>query len=188
LAYKPGDHQALRKALFPSKILSDGFVADTPPETSWRIGDSLSLWGPLGKGFTPPAESDKWLLACFETLPDRILSLVQLGLERGAAISLFSEHLPAYLPPQVEWISEVNHALAWADYLALNLPIESIPSLPSRLGIPKGDEPSIPVQVLITQPMPCGLGVCYACAVKGAYKPILACTEGPVFEFHQLEF
>jgi hypothetical protein len=188
LAYKPGDHQALRKILFPSQILSDGFVADTPPEPNWRMGDRLSLLGPLGKGFSPPVGSDKWLLACFETIPDRLLSLVQCGIERGAAISLCSEYLPSYLPPQVEWISEIGEALAWADYLALDLPLEAIPSLPSWLGLPNGERLSILTQVLITQPMPCGLGVCYACTLKGVHGPMLACTEGPVFELNQLDF
>lgn len=188
LAYKPRDHQPLRKVLFPSQILSDGFVADSPPEPNWRIGELLSLWGPIGKGFSPPFGSDKWLLACFETAPDRLLSLVQPGIERGAAISLCSEQLPPYLPPQVEWISEIGEALAWADYLALDIHIEAISLLHSWLGLPKGDRPSILTQVLITQPLPCGLGACYACALKGTNGPLLSCTEGPVFELSQLDF
>jgi hypothetical protein len=188
MACKPGNHQPLRELLFPIRILPDGFVADSPPAPDWRIGDTLNLWGPLGKGFTPPPESQKWLLASFENPPHRLFPLIEMGLKRGVAISLSSDYVPPDLPPQVEWIQEISEALGWADYLAVDLPAESVPSLRSRLGISPDEKFPITAQILPTQPIPCGLGVCYACAVKGHRSTLLACIDGPVFESDQLEF
>jgi hypothetical protein len=188
MAYKLEDHQPLRKVLFPIQLLKDGFVADAPPEPSWRIGDILNLWGPLGQGFNPPQVADKWLLASFDNPPQRLFSLIQTGLDRGAAISLCTEQLPTNLSPQVEWIQDITEALAWANYLALDLPLEAIPSLRTQLGLsPDGKIPAH-AQVLIAQPIPCGFGACYACALKGKHGSFLTCTDGPVFELDQLEF
>jgi len=188
MACKSGSCEPLRKLLFPTHLLPDGFVADSPPEAHWRIGDPLNLWGPIGHGFTPASNADKWLLASFDNPPARLWPLIQTGLERGVAISLCTEVLPAKLPPQVEWIPEIIEALIWADYLALDLPSERITSIRSRLGLSSQERLPIPAQVLVTQPMPCGLGVCYACALKGYQNQLLSCKDGPVFDLDQLEF
>jgi hypothetical protein len=188
LAHKNGDLQPLRKLLFPIQAYHNGFIVDSPPEPSWRIGDTLNLWGPFGNGFIPPQEADQWLLASFENPPRRLYALLQMGLERGVAISLCTDKVPDHLPPQVEWIPEISDALAWANYLALDIPAESMKSLRTRLGISSDENLPFPAQVLVTQPIPCGLGVCYACAIKGHQNQLLSCKDGPVFELNQLEF
>ena len=163
-------------------------MADTPPEPQWRIGETLSLWGPLGSGFAPPVGTHKWLLASFEYPPKRLFSLIQSGLDREVAISLCTTHLPTYLPPQVEWIPEIADALLWADYVALDLPAEAIPSLRSRLGFLPDEKLPFFTQILVSQPIPCGMGVCYACALKGIRGMTLSCQDGPVFRLDQLEY
>lgn len=188
LVCKPNDWQPLRKTLFPIHTYSDGFVADASPEPSWRIGDALDVFGPIGMGFTPPPDADKWLLVSFESPPDRIFALIQPGLELGAAIALSADRLPAHLPPQVEWVPDVTEALPWANYLALDLPLEMLPSLRSWLGLSSVDRFPFLAQALIIQSLPCGLGACYACAIKSKHGSVLACTEGPIFELNQLEF
>jgi hypothetical protein len=188
MAYKEGDCEPLRKLLFPIHRSEDGFVVDSPLEPNWRIGDTLNLWGPLGKGFIPPQAAEKWLLASFENPPRRLYSLIQIGLERGVAISLCTNKMPDHLPPQVEWIPEISEALAWTDYLALDLRAESIKFLRTRLGLSSDKILPFPAQILVTQPIPCGLGVCYACALKGHQEQLLSCKDGPVFELNQLEF
>jgi hypothetical protein len=188
LACKPGNHEPLRKLLFPTQIVSGGFVADSPPESNWRIGDTINLWGPFGQGFTPPSQAEKWLLASFDNPPSRLFPLIQIGLERGVAMSLCTEIVPANLPPQVEWIPEITEALSWADYLALDLPMESITSLRTQLGLSLDERLTFTAQILVTQPIPCGLGLCYACALKGHQGPLLTCIDGPVFQLDHLEF
>jgi dihydroorotate dehydrogenase electron transfer subunit len=46
---------------------------------------------------------------------------------------------------------------------------------------------SVPAQVSVEEPMPCGFGVCLGCAIKvsddkGGHRFALSCTEGPVFD------
>ena len=188
MACKPGHCQPLRKVLFPAQTLPDGFVADSPLEPYWRIGDTLNLWGPLGQGFTPPSDAKRWLLASFENPPRRLSALFQMGLERNVAMSLCCDTIPIDLPPQVEWIPQITEALSWADYLALDLPAESIPDLRSRLGLSVNDKLPFTAEVLITLPIPCGLGACYACALQGQRGPLLSCIDGPVLKLDQLEF
>jgi hypothetical protein len=187
LSYKPGSSQPLRKALYPIHIYQEGFIADSPPEPDWRIGDMLLSYGPLGDGFSPPASAKKWLLTSFDAHPEKLLALIQPGLDHGAAIALCSEELPANLAPQVEWISDLSEALSWADYLALDLPLEMLPSLGTKLGVTSGNPLQFPAQVLISQVLPCGMGTCYACAIKKQGGMVLACTQGPVFDINQLE-
>jgi hypothetical protein len=188
MACNLGHCQPLRKILFSVQTLPDGFVADSPPEPSWRIGDTLNLWGPLGQGFAPPSGAVRWLLASFENPPHRLSALIQMGLERGSAMSLCCDTLPLDLPPQVEWIPRITEAISWADYLALDLPAESIPTLRSRIGLSVNDKLPFTAEVLITHPIPCGLGVCYACALQGQRGPLLSCIDGPVFKLDQLEY
>jgi len=187
LVTKPGCQQPLRKALFPIQINQDNIVVDAPPEPNWRLGDRLDAFGPLGKGFTPPPSSNKWLLVCLSDAPDRLLALVQSGLARGAEIALYTKDLHTNLPPQVEWIPNLDDVLAWADYLAIDIPLDKLPLLRDHLALNPGIPFPFAAQVLVTQPMPCGFGACYACAVKSNRDWILSCREGPVFELNQLE-
>jgi dihydroorotate dehydrogenase electron transfer subunit len=103
-------------------------------------------------------------------------------------MSLCCDTLPLDLPPQVEWIPQITEAISWADYLALDLPAESIPTLRSRIGLSVNDKLPFTAEVLITHPIPCGLGVCYACALQGQRGPLLSCIDGPVFKLDQLEY
>jgi hypothetical protein len=112
---------------------------------------------------------------------------MQSGLDQGAEIALYSHHLPSNLPPQIEWVCVLDEALAWTDYLAVDLPQAKLVLLRSQLGILPGDSFPYPAQALITQAMPCGIGACYACALKSTQGWILSCREGPVFDLNQLE-
>jgi hypothetical protein len=188
LCSKPDARQVLPTVLFPSHLLTDGFVSDVSPGAWWRLGDRLEIWGPLGDGFTPPPASRNWLLTSLETTPIRLLPLIDLGLQRGVNISLCSDQIPVNLSPQVELIVDLQDALSWADYLALDVSMEAIPRLRSYLGLSTADRPTIAAQALIAPPMPCGLGACQACAVKGRRGWHLVCVEGPVFELNQLAY
>jgi hypothetical protein len=188
LCSKPGADQALPTVLFPSRILRDGFISDVPPEACWRLGDTLEIWGPLGDGFTPPIASRNWLLVSLETTSLRLLPLIHLGLERGVNLSLCSDHLPTNLSPQIELNPNIEEALTWADYLALDVSMEAIPRIRAYLGLSMHDIPTIAAQALIAPPMPCGLGACLACVVRGHHGWHPACVEGPVFELKRLAF
>jgi hypothetical protein len=117
-------------------------------------------------------------------------------LQSGDAVTLFtSAPLPA-LPSSIEIypLASLPDALTWADCLAIDLPLEALGGLRSRLGLKKGDRLMLPAPALVYTPMPCGgLAECGACAVparavsaRRGYR--LACKDGPVFKLDELEW
>jgi len=129
LALLPGSGQALRRVLFSTRRTSTGFTTDRPPEPGWRLGDELDLLGPVGRGFSPPDGARRWFLASLGRPASRLIPLIDLGLTRGAAVSLWTRHPPPGLPSQVELTPDPGEALAWSDYLALDIAPETLPRL-----------------------------------------------------------
>ena len=213
LALLPGSGQALRRVLFSTRRTPTGFTTDRPPEPGWSLGDELDLLGPVGRGFSPPDGARRWFLASLGRPASRLIPLIDLGLTRGAAVSLWTRHPPPGLPSQVELTPDPGEALAWSDYLALDIAPETLPRLrqilfgypdpplrgpdlpPRSSASPRG--PDLPLrgpasrragQVLIAPPMPCGLGTCGACHLKAKRGWRCACTDGPVFDLDELEW
>ena len=181
LATLPGASEPLRKTLFPTRIDADGFIADCPPSPAWQLGTWLDLLSPVGRGFAPPPSSRHWLLVGMAPEAARLLPLIPWGLSQGASIVLASSSAPPRLSAEVEVIPEAGPAIAWADYIAIDLPAEALAALDSLLP---EDEPGrrAVAEVLVTGPMPCGTGVCAACAVPARKGWKLACIDGPVFK------
>lgn len=194
--------EALPVILYPSGVSygepgADGSVevaAPLPP--TWTTGMKLLLRGPLGKGFQMPVTSRRIALASLEDAPARLLPLARLGLAQHAAVAIYSPTIPSGLPEEVE-VSPLDllpEALAWADYLALDVPLRRLAGLRERLGLKPFQRPNCLTQVLVITEMPCsGLATCGICAVatqivSATHKGTsLACIEGPVFDFTQLE-
>ena len=186
LACKPRADQAKRRLLFPVQYFDDGFLSDISPDPMWHLGDTLDLLGPLGSGFTPPLESSRWLLISLGNPPDRFFPLIEAGIDRSVAISLWSQKPLRNLSPQVEVNPTLPEALEWADYLALDLRPEELTAIRSPLGLSDASKVSIPAQVLLAPEMPCGMGACHACALQGKQGWLLACSDGPVFQLDRL--
>ncbi len=188
LSHHSRQDSALRKLMFPIQLNPEGFISDTPPEPAWNYGDALDLWGPLGDGFTPPQGVMKWLLVSLGQPPLKLLPLVDVALRDGAAVALYTDDRVPEIPPQVELNPDIHEAILWADYVAVNLSIESRHDYKNKLGITKAENLPAKSQVLISSPMPCGLGTCGACAVRGTPGWKLACVDGPVFPLADLEW
>jgi NAD(P)H-flavin reductase len=197
-AYVPGDPLAVMGyPLYPTEacgLKSDagsGFWASPPVPPAWAPGAALALRGPLGRGFR--LHGQRLALAALGDTVHRLLPLAGEALRSGDAVTLFTgSPLPA-LPAAIEIypLSSLPEALAWADFLAVDLPTEALPSLRSRLGLEKGDRLPITAQALMYLPIPCGgLAECGACAVPGrdGRKYALACKDGPVFPLDELDW
>ncbi len=214
LAYAPGDPlSAVGTALFCGqasvslKTSARGFLAAPPFPAAWSPGTPLVLRGPLGRGFS--LNGQRLALAALGDTVTRLLPLAAQALQRGDAVTLFtSAPLPA-LPASIEIYPLVSlpEALAWADCLAIDLPLEALPGLRLSLGLKKEDQLILPAQALVYTPMPCaGLADCGACAVPARHTRErrssvmrtmeqrtkerrsfwLACKDGPVFRLDEL--
>jgi hypothetical protein len=170
--------------LFQAGPAQDGFLAASLPR-EWGAGTALSMRGPVGQGFALPGAAQRVVLAAWEGSAACLLPLVQPALAQGSGVVLVSDSPPPDLPHEVEVqpLKAMEEALVWADFAALDVQRDSLPSVRERLGRRK----SIEGQVLVHTPMPCGaLAECGACAVSFGRDWKLACKEGPVFGLKEL--
>jgi dihydroorotate dehydrogenase electron transfer subunit len=169
----------------------DTFSLGSIPK-SWHPGTSLVLRGPLGKGFQlPPALRCLALIALGETA-ERLLPLIPIALEMKADIAIFSNTLLPPLPPIIEIRSlhAVPEAIEWADFVAIDLPLENIALLRNDFHLDQPAYLPCPAQVLVSTAMPCaGVAECGVCALPRRKKGYaFACKDGPVFNLNELRW
>jgi hypothetical protein len=111
------------------------------------------------------------------------------ALEQNASVALVSELDVPNLPPEVEMrpLSALAEVVHWADYVALDMPHESLPWLREKLGIGEQAKVMFEAQALVITPMPCGgMAECGVCAVRVRRGWKMACKDGPVFDLDDL--
>lgn len=186
----PDLFEPLPVVLFPSSIGSEDLqIAPGLPPT-WTAGMHLNLRGPLGHGFRMPNIARRVALASLEESPARLLPLVDQALAQRAAVAIYARRAPRNLPEEVEVLplDLLPEAHTWADFLALEARPNTLPDLGARLGLKPFQRPGCMTQVLVITAMPCsGLAECGVCAVPTREGWALACSDGPVFDYSQLE-
>ena len=199
-AHNPNETEAvLGSSLFPVGMPSSidnkpdtGTISLGPIPRSWHPGTILELRGPLGHGFSiPPGISSLGLIAMGESA-SRLLPLVPSALANRTDVAIFSDGPLPPMPPAVEIqpLKAISEAVAWADFLVLDLPLEELHKLRNLLDLDPHEFLSCPAQVLITTPMPCaGIGECRVCAIPKSRKGYaLTCKDGPVFNLNHLDW
>ena len=179
-------HTALACPIFQAGPAPAGFLVAPPLPESWLPGQLLHLRGPHGRGFTLPASARRVALIDFSGSSARLLALLPLVLAQKAAVTLLTDQPPAGLPPAIEIspLSALPESARWADYLALDLPRQSLPDVLPLLAAQL--KPGY-AQALVITPLPCaGLGECGVCAVRTRSGPRLACKDGPVFDLNEV--
>jgi len=200
LAHNPNElDRVLGCVLFPVGLpasleggMNSGTFSLAPIPRTWHPGTNLELRGPLGHGFDlPPAVNSLALVALAETA-GRLLPLIPFALENNVDIAVFTDLSLPQLPPIVEIhsLNAIPEAISWADFLAIDIPLENIPSLREMLQLSPHDYLACPAQVLVSTPMPCaGVAECGICALPWRKKGYaLACKDGPVFNLNQLQW
>lgn len=173
-----------------------GFLCAPSIPGDWRPGTYLTLYGPLGNGFHMPAEVNCLALIAAGETATRLLPLAT-GPQAPDAVALFTDAPLPPLPASLEAypLDDLGEALAWADYLAIDSPMEKLPDIVGKLRDRSGDAYLRRGQILVETSMPCaGLGECGVCAVQTSRSSrarqsrqsglawSLVCREGPVFE------
>lgn len=181
----------LATTLFAGEILADRFLALPPLPPTWQPGTNLALRGPLGHGFDPPETSRRIALAALGQSCRRLIPLAIHMLERGSAVALFTD---AWLPPlpaalEANPLNHLAEAIAWADFLALEVDSTTLPRLRNILGLQPTERLPILAQALYLVDMPCaGLSACGACWTPARRGLLHACSDGPVFNLDDLEW
>lgn len=191
LAASERGEEALPVALFPASLPGEPLQVAPPLPAGWSPGLLLHLRGPLGHGFTLPRAARRVALVAYQSPSELLLSLARSALQQGAEVTLCSTFPPPpALPEEVEVLplSQLNEAVAWADYLAVAFSRERYNELRQLLGNLLQERAALSAEGLILTPMPCaGLGSCGVCSVHTREGWKYACLDGPVFSLHLLE-
>ena len=199
VAHRPGTaHSFLADSLFPAGFSSHITVGPSTILNTvsseyghWLPGTTLRLYGPLGRGFSLPKEIRRLALIALGDTAARLFPLIPIALDHGADITLFAQVALPQLPTAVEIhpLTALPEMLSWADFAALDLPLESLSVLRTTLGLMPHTQLSCQAQALITSPMPCsGMAACSVCAVPARRGYKLACKHGPVFDLSTLRW
>lgn len=173
--------------------------ANDPLAIRARAGDILDVLAPLGRA-VEFARDAKHILLIGEGA--RIMPLVAIAhdaVRHGCEVvlgcrpssnegaELFPHHL---LSPEIEYRTrdvESAELIAWADALILSGSSNLIRAVADALRVTRYSiEPGF-ARVMLEMPMPCGFGVCYACAVDTSRGVQLVCVDGPAIDLVELD-
>ena len=186
LAHNPASDAPLPVPLFNAGSTPGGFRIAPPIPSTWQPGTPLLLRGPLGNGFSLPASARHVALVPLGNTTTRLKLLLTVALKQDASVVLVSDMDLLGLPHEVEIqpLAALPEIAQWADYLALDVPRESLPGLRQMLGL--GGRTG-EAQVLVVTSTPCGgMADCGVCAVTTRRGWKLACKDGPVFDLKDL--
>jgi hypothetical protein len=186
LGCRPAGDEPLRLSLLPIALHTDGLTALQPEGALWQPGDQLDLLGPIGQGFCPSPVRRRWLLAALGVNPDVLLPLLNVGIDRAAGIAMWADSPLSPMPPQVEVSPDLETALDWADYVGLALTPDWLDANGSSASILRAARRPQLAEALVILPMPCGTGICGACAIGGGRTALRVCVDGPVVALEDL--
>ncbi len=164
-----------------------------------RTGDVLDVLGPVGRGWTVPADVRNLLLIGLEDAAGALLFLADNALKRSAYVTLLLGASPqhdafptALIPPAVEYqfargadparaLLELvdTDLMRWADALYTTLPLESYEALAGKIRRTRLRWNPGFAQGLVLAPMACYVGICDTCRVPAFRKTWRACVDGP---------
>ncbi len=201
LAHDPDSNAPLPVPVFNAGSVPGGFLIGPPIPRAWQPGTTLSLRGPLGRGFSLPNSARCVALVALGETYARLKCLLANALKQDASVVLVSDLELNELPSEVEIqpVSALAEIAKWGDYLAIDIPRQSLPGLREMLGLSQQTRARFEAQavsprrapgpngVLVHTTMPCGgMGECGVCAVTVRRGWKLACKDGPVFDLKEL--
>lgn len=173
--------------------------------TRRQPGDLLDCLGPLGRGFQLGSGARNVLMVGGGYGVAPLVGLAERAVAQGRSVTLAvgastSAYVfpPRLLPDAVEYLvatedGSVGHAglvtdlvppqLDWADAVYACGPV---PMMRELANIMRSQAPGTPGQIAMEERMGCGVGVCLGCVVETTKGPRRTCTEGPVFDIHEV--
>lgn len=173
------------------------FAATDPIVDRTIAGDVLDVLAPLGHSVELPPAARHVLLVGQGAHIAPLVSIAHHAVKDGRAVvlaviaqadgSIFPSHL---LAPEIEYHTSERldpELIRWSDIVIAGASEESYRSLSESVRNTRFRlEPGF-MHVLADLTMPCGTGACHACAVETARGVRLACTDGPWFDWIELE-
>lgn len=182
-----GSDSPLPVPIFYTDSAPGGFIALA--HDGLQPGTELSVRGPLGRGFSIPLSARRIALIAFDDVPARLRGLIHPMLKQNGSVVLVSSSAGDGLPDDVEVqpLSAMDEIVQWADYIALDVSRENLPTLKEKLLARNHLAAVRDAQILVRTPMPCGgVAECGVCAVITRSTWKMACKDGPVFDLREL--
>jgi dihydroorotate dehydrogenase B-like protein len=195
LIVPPSFDPYLPQVVFPFRIrggLVESFIVPIAAQ-AWAQQGGLKIRGAYGNGFTLPAKSSRTLvLANSAAAGGLLVPLIDSLLARDCEVAALCKPdalLESWLPPEVEFhvgddiLAAASHLWSWADAVYASGESDFYDQMLTaakneRLRLKSGWG-----QILLYDlATPCGIGVCYLCALKTRRGPVLNCRDGPVYD------
>lgn len=174
--------------------------------TEWlshrQSGDKLSIFGPLGNGFSVQSDSPRLLLLAAGMGIAPLYFLAQRQLELGSSVTLLYGTRTEHRYPNDILVSGTKLVAATEDGSVgyQGLVTELVPEYakkadqvfacgPLAMYRSMAQMPELknkPVQVSLEVVMGCGRGVCYGCTIKTKTGLKKVCEDGPVFALNDV--
>ena len=177
--------------------------------TTWlsarKPGDLLTVFGPLGRGYSMTLDAQNLLLVAGGLGIAALIPLADEAVAVGRSVTLLQGartasklYPPELLPPEVEALSATDDGsachrgyitdlvprhLSWADQIFACGPTQMFAGMAKVVREARSRKP---IQALLEERMGCGTGVCYGCAVFTRRGVRLVCKDGPRFELRQV--
>jgi dihydroorotate dehydrogenase electron transfer subunit len=171
------------------------FVMSTRDAVMARLGGMLDLLAPLGRAIHFDANTRRIVFIGEGARIVQLFALAQDAAAQGRQVVLVhraEQIFPAHwLSPEIEYRTDADaldaELIAWADALVASGSDESYRALADAIRAARYRlEPGF-ARAFVDAAMPCGAGVCYACAIETARGVRLACADGPAFDLTVLE-
>ncbi len=207
-----GNQMSLRRPLSIHRVSDDGDVAFlfavVGRGTEWLAGqsegDSLDIFGPLGRGFELLPAARNLLLVAGGIGIAPLVTLAETALASGKDVTLLigygtaSQIYPVgMLPPGVKtvvttedgsmgtkgMVTDLLHEYVnQADQVFACGPLPMYRKMAEMTDLFGGK----PVQVLLETVLGCGVGACLACTIETKNGNRRVCKDGPVFELNEV--
>ncbi|HSM24266.1 MAG TPA: hypothetical protein VK856_05330 [Anaerolineaceae bacterium] len=186
LGYDPERDFHVRPVYFVSSQDENYFLR--PEESSWSLGDTIIIKGPIGNGFSDLSIYQNLLLVSLGTNHGALTPLMETGLKSNKNVSVSVQYPEIQFSPSVEIVlpESLEESFDWADFIFVEINRDD---LQNQHGLLKKIELSnIPCELLIYCPILCsGNAECMMCTVNTKIGKIKTCKQGQVFDLKTLE-
>jgi hypothetical protein len=203
LALRPAP-APMREVWWPVSAAKQSIVIERPLRERYEPGTTVDVIGAVGKPFRFRRTLRAALLLALDTSPTPLLFTISHLLSQKSSVTLVllgaaADYSTEHLAPEVEIVrgdADLNFpnrvtTVGWADQVfAVVNPLDELAQF-SRIWelfrSLRADVPSNYLFGIFRPPLPCGVGACSACMVKGrggAY--MLACADGPAFDLGEV--
>jgi dihydroorotate dehydrogenase electron transfer subunit len=160
-----------------------------------RAGDFIDVQAPLGRVMELDASARHVLLIGQAARIAPLLAMADLAIAQQREVVLVGHDAGAFpahlLAPEIEYRSDTgalgDELVQWADVIIASGSDEMYRAIADTVRAVRFQVEPGRFRVLIDVPMPCGSGDCYACAVETRRGVQLACVDGPLFDWSELE-